>query len=307
MGKEYIISNKGIESVENYISKLTYNLDKSSKEILEFKEEITFNLIMSIKDLMEIGYDEDDAINTAIDRFGNTEVLQKEINRLYKSKINIGKNILKIALVSLSIFILLITTGIIHDRGRFGFYKTVDKLMDSSKMTLENLVTEELKKEVNNIVDSNMHIKGAAIYTSKVERYKDGRITYGGFEHFRRGVEFDYNYIYPLNEETKDSNYFRDKQGLIFAEITTHYSEPVPDSDEVIDVIFKEKVFSFGYYIFCAIIFAVFWCLFGVWAATNIFYEEGSKGWIISVFITNIMGYIIYKMYSRNKKKLRIA
>ncbi|WP_027634506.1 permease prefix domain 1-containing protein [Clostridium hydrogeniformans] len=304
MGKEYIISNKGIKEVKDYVDKLTYKLDESSKAVVDFKEEILFNLTMSINDLIEIGYKEEDAISTAIDRFGETEVLKEEINRLYKRKKNVGKNILLMALISLSISVLLITIGIIHDRGSFKFYKTVDKAIRASELTLENPITEELKEEVNNIVNSNIHVKGAAIYNSKVERYENGVMSFGGFEPFRKGIEFDYNYIYPLNEETKDSRYFKDNLGIVFDEITNHYSNQIEDSDQVIDIIFREKKFTIKYYMLCAILFIVFWCLFGVWAAVNIFYEERNKAWIISVFFTNVIGYGIYKIYYKDKKEL---
>ena len=86
MDKNLINNEMLLNKVNKYIDKVTYKLDKSTEEVTDYIEEMKSNIISSIQDLTVEGYNDENAFNTAIERFGNIGTIQNELNHFYKTK-----------------------------------------------------------------------------------------------------------------------------------------------------------------------------------------------------------------------------
>lgn len=74
-----------IEQFERYLQEITSRLEIDEQEKKELKEEWRQHLYDSLDSLMKKGMDKDEAINAAIQQFGEVEPLKEEVNRTYPS------------------------------------------------------------------------------------------------------------------------------------------------------------------------------------------------------------------------------
>lgn len=70
------------KQINEYVNSV-YNGLGETKEVLDLKEEMRNHLLQSAKDLKAQGYNEEESVRLAIERFGDTENLKSDLGSLY--------------------------------------------------------------------------------------------------------------------------------------------------------------------------------------------------------------------------------
>lgn len=103
--------------VEKYINSIYNNVNESTIEVQELKQEMRSHLIETINELKKEGLSEDESINIAIDRFGDEYQIREQLSHVLKFQRFISKNILKAALVFSVICLMAILTSYFMHKG----------------------------------------------------------------------------------------------------------------------------------------------------------------------------------------------
>lgn len=113
-----------MKKINEYLDNL-YKGD-NSKDALELKEEMRQHLLESVAELKSDGLDESIAIKMAIDRFGDSESLRKDLSSFLNSHKKLSKKIRRYSIVGIVIGILVMSFGVIKNNmdagwGQFKF------------------------------------------------------------------------------------------------------------------------------------------------------------------------------------------
>ena len=104
-----------MKEIDDYIESLYKNSQENSKEVKELKDDMKTHLIETIEELKREGKSQSESIKIALDRFGETAVLEDELSEvvpIYKKGVNSILLLSMGALVILfSLIILLISEG----------------------------------------------------------------------------------------------------------------------------------------------------------------------------------------------------
>jgi hypothetical protein len=103
--------------IDKYLNSIYNNINESSIEIQELKQEMRSHLIETINELKSEGLSEDESINIAIDRFGDEYQISEQLIYVLNFQRVISKNILKAALVFSVICIIAISTSYFMHKG----------------------------------------------------------------------------------------------------------------------------------------------------------------------------------------------
>jgi len=299
MDKNLINNEMLLNKVNKYIDKVTYKLDKNTEEVTDYIEEMKSNIISSIQDLTVEGYNDENAFNTAIERFGNIGTIQNELNHFYKTKKFIGKSLLIIAIISLVIGVTLYTISLSYDKHiQSIYYRTLLAPLTNKVGTLEEPITVEMEDTLKSIVNNNSFIESGALYITKIDAPMDDIYRYGAPPPYIKHKDFKFNYLYPSNDTTKQSNYFsKDTTSLIFKYYTDDNLgfQAFNGQNIIIQPVYKIKSVSNIFYQLCGALILVYWITFTIWAGMNILYSRKNKLWVVLVIFTNILGYLLYE------------
>lgn len=144
-----------------YINEYLDNLYKgdNTKEALELKEEMRQHLIESIEELKSDGLEEEAAIKIAINRFGDSDSLRKDLNSFLNSHKKLSKKIRTYSIIGIVIGVFVMAFGILRNNidagwGQFDFSKMNDFNTQLPLETDEKQYVEELikGKKLNKVV-----------------------------------------------------------------------------------------------------------------------------------------------------------
>jgi hypothetical protein len=104
-----------MERLNEYINSVCKNLKDDDGEIDVMRQEMKNHLLQSVEDLKAQGKSEKESINIAIDRFGEADILKRQLKQIYNVQRNFSKRIFNIALILLFVGIFsLISQVLIH-------------------------------------------------------------------------------------------------------------------------------------------------------------------------------------------------
>lgn len=299
-----------LEKVNKYIDKVTYKLDKNTEDLADFIEEMKSNIISSIQDLIKKGHSEEDALNIAIDRFGNIETIQNELNHFYKTKTVIGKSLLIMAIIALVIGTTFFACALYYDKHiQSVYYKTLLTPLTDKVGTKEKPITIQMEDTLKSIVDNNSFIEAGALYITNADAPMGDIYRYGAPAPYIKHKDFKFNYLYPSNDKTEQNSYFsEDKKGLLF----NHYTDnnigflAFNGENSVIQAVYKIKGISNIFYQMCGTLILIYWIFFTIWAGMNMMYGGKNKLWIVFVAFSNIFGYILYSWWRHRLESRQI-
>ncbi|WP_309244969.1 permease prefix domain 1-containing protein [Clostridium tagluense] len=135
---------------------IAIGIQASSDEIKDFKNEMKANLLSSVGDLLSQGYEEINAVELAIKRFGEVDSIKTEIKEVYKTKYLYAKKLLNITIIVGVLGILLSFGGAIWknysvDTPINDIYSIIEKNMGNGS----NPITDNMK---NNLKDKDIYI-----------------------------------------------------------------------------------------------------------------------------------------------------
>ncbi|WP_432667454.1 hypothetical protein R9X47_13790 [Wukongibacter baidiensis] len=278
-----------IKEIDSFVKKLSRNIDANDIEISEFEEEMKSNLLCSLTDLLDEGYSESDALSLAFSKFGHIDYLKHDLRKLYNLRSIFSKALLKITVSMGIICAILFTTFFTWN------FLIVPSKADNTFETLKNEIeniddisSSKFKEKVNSLVDNNI-----AIYSISILETQDDTLSY----------QLLYRYPTPQSE-----TYWKDDIGkesfFIFKD--EHYSNnsDFDLSDLNYNVTLSLRNLDFNFLALAEIFLAIYWALFAVWGALDVYLNDDKGFWVMVFALTNIIGYMIYRYQLKQKKIL---
>ncbi|WP_246096155.1 permease prefix domain 1-containing protein [Paenibacillus sinopodophylli] len=268
-----------MKEIEAFVDSVYQNTGGNKKEIKELQAEMRSHLLEAVHELKNEGKSEQEAVQLAIERFGGEQEMRAEISQLYHKQKLFAKGLLFAAITVL--IVVIFSFQFLYQRDylssndfphRFN-EKIIDSLQDHESMT------EEVKKEVESIVQSNKRVNKIEIYNTK------------GIE----GNEL-LNYLdnsKPLYSYSEDVNtprwlwagYYQGGNGMGNWFVYTS---------------------AFGYYVVSILILvvgiALYWALFTIWAIVYAFHttKKASVVWMLIFLFFNIIGFVGFLLINKN-------
>jgi hypothetical protein len=132
-----------MNKIDRYIDSIYNDMNESSEEIQELKEEMRGHLIQTISELKKDGISEEESINIAIDRFGDEFQIRGQLKQVLKFHKVLSRNILGSAIIFSVICILSFIVSYSVHRG-----------FDNRFNAMQNQVHTVRNKLVNEGIDS---------------------------------------------------------------------------------------------------------------------------------------------------------
>lgn len=256
-----------MRKIELFVDSVYHNVAGNKKDIQELKAEMTSHLLEAVHELKSEGKSEQEAIEIAIERFGGEKELRLVVGQLFKSQKNLARWLLFFSVAVLLIFSITAAVLLINERDKNA--KSVQfaaQLLD--QLGNEQVVSGEVKKEIQTIVKDNEFINSIRIYFAK--------------EYFS-GNNPEYSYEKPYS-------YNRFSTGFIQGQ-----------SNDTWRIDINSGGYELMAYNILLIGIAVYWALFTIWASISTYHTRlFGPEWVLAFAVFNIVGYLLFRL---NEKK----
>lgn len=209
-----------MDKLDKYINSVCKNLKGNNEEIIIMKQELKNHLLQSVEDLKAQGKSQEESIDIAIDRFGEIDILKKQLKEVYNVQKSFSRRIFNIALVLLIIGIVSLISQIFINYNS----QSVDtKLLYSIQNVLKSdeAVNDKLKSlfeaNGNKFKFYNKELKYIAVfkypenYTGKTDTFtfKEAKYIYPSVDKLNNDLErtgyisnagSDKEYVYNSNK-----------------------------------------------------------------------------------------------------------
>lgn len=266
-----------MKKIEEFVDSVYQKVGGNKKEIQELKAEMKGHLLEAVHELKSEGKSEEEAIIIAIERFGGEKEMRSVMGQIFKAQKTFAKWVLVSALAFLVfgsiIFGVMIEIGVANVEND---QKTAFNLLE--RLGESEVLSEDIKNEINSIVIQNEHIKRIQVY----------------------------------NLQDNDPDVFRTEPDYIYerADWMPHiqsegYSNEENNQDYQWHVDIDTKIHDSLAVNIILVGVAVYWVLFTIWASINAYHHRRlNAGWVITFALLNIVGYLIYVL--DGKRKVRI-
>jgi hypothetical protein len=300
MNSQSNMSKEGIDCIEKYVSNLAIGIQASSNEIKDFKNEMKANLLSSVGDLLSRGYEEINAVELAIQRFGEVDSIKTEIKEVYKTKYLYAKKLLNITIIVGILGVLLSFGGVIWknysvDRPINDIYSIIEKNMGD----VSNPITDNMKSNLKDKVDKSFSIDYVTLQIfDKSNKYINTD----------KNQKYDYNYAPRMTIDE-----FGNSRPKILSRFVAYAqnSKEIEIKGSNKGIIVSTETRDIGLIIFqiVPILLLIYWVLFAIWASINSVNNKRSIIWIFAFILLNVVGYLIYYLVGRsliNKSRNKI-
>ncbi len=264
-----------MELIDKFVDSVFHRTNTKKKEINELKMEMKKHLYDVTTELVDEGYNEIEAQEIAIDRFGGSHTLQKIVDEVYVEQKTFGKWTLwtGIGIVIFSIILYFVLFKISEDM--------VLKQSVVGNHILELIkdhetITAEKKTEINDLVKINPY--------KNIEIYKLYESTSGEmFKDTNPSFSYQGNKSFP--ETVLLSNFHIQQSAYNWAvqmEISHYHT-------------LSKIILLIG--------FIMYWLLFSIWGIVNAHHNQSTPWlWGIIFFSFNLVGYIFYLIIHKVRK-----
>ncbi|CAG9619409.1 permease prefix domain 1-containing protein [Sutcliffiella rhizosphaerae] len=152
-----------MKQIDKYVNTVYKNASGNKKEIEELKSEMKNHLLEAVNDLKEKGYSELEAIDIAIERFGEAEEMRSIVSQLFKVQKTFSKWVLYIGIA-----ILLLSTAI------FGYFINIGNERTSEQSEIAYSIgdiidndpelSDETKEQIENLLNNANYIRKMNVY-----------------------------------------------------------------------------------------------------------------------------------------------
>jgi len=276
------LNENTIKKINYYASELARDscdgFSNSPSDIKDFKEKVRRNLLISVEELMAEGYDDEEALNISLKRFGEVNEVLDGMKRLCNIRCVFKKWLLKVTIL-LGVIGLILQVGGAHweQKRRLSEEKDILNIVHSNIETIDNPVTKETGEKLESMFKSTVFIKAI------------------GIKKFGSKDKAQYCYLYPKNTKVKN-NEMELKGNFIFEQGNSIDYFKIPNTDDAVCITLKSNHFSDGFYIFAKILLIGYWILFALWSSVEVIYDGKANEWIILFIFFNFIGYLIYRL-----------
>lgn len=248
-----------MKEIEVFVDSVYHGIRGNKEEVQELKAEMKSHLVEAVYDLKLEGKNEQEAIDIAIQRFGEEKEMRSIVGQLYKAQKNFAKWVLILAMMTLIVCGTMLTGAIIKEQEMVGVQNiTFSKISD--RLEHEETLTPALEKEIGFLVEQNK-------YSIKTVKITDRRTGEDVFEYKNQVVAPEWLYRYEDNGSIGDK---------LFLSMETQ---------------------RFNDFVFIGLLMgvAVYWTLFTVWATITAYHHRRLNiGWFIAFALLNVLGYLAY-------------
>lgn len=267
-----------MKQIETFVDSVYQNAGGNKKEINELKADMRSHLLEAVHELKKEGKSEQEAVQLAIERFGGEQEMRFEISQIYHKQRLFAKGVLFAAITVLIVAIL--SFQFLYQRDYLSSndfpHRINEKIIDSLKD--HESITEEVKKEVESIVQSNKRVNKIEIYNTKG---LEGNELFNYLENSKP--------IYSYSEDVNTprwlwAGYYRGGNGMGDWFVYTS---------------------AFGYYVISILILvlgvALYWALFTIWAIIYAFHttKKASVLWMLIFLFFNIIGFAVFLLINK--------
>ncbi|MDI4644537.1 permease prefix domain 1-containing protein [Cohnella hashimotonis] len=276
-----------MKKVEAFVDSVYQNAVGNKREIKELKAEMRSHLLEAIHELKKEGKPEQEAIQLAIERFGGEQEMRYEISQLYHKQKLFAKGLLFTAIAVLLVAIF--SFQFLYQRDYLSSHDFPHRMNEKIIGVLNDheSITEEVKKEVESIMQSNKRVDKMEIYYTKGS---DGK-PLEGTELFNYLENAKPIYSYSEDVDTPRwlwAGYYRGGNGMGNWFIYTS---------------------AFGYYVISILILVLgttlYWALFTIWAIVYAFHttKKASVLWVLIFLLFNIIGFAAFLLTNKRISK----
>lgn len=291
---EHTLNSTTVKIIHKHIDRLCMKMNESPQEIEDFREEMTSNLKSGVKEWVSRGYMESDAVQKALEHFGETSEIEEELQKLYRIKKIFSGNILRAAIALLLVGVLIvgwfpIWNEILH-------YEVAKKAFDIVKQemgTAEQPIREEMRNELKHTIANSISITGVVLrIQDDISKAPQG---------------YPVAYHYPEVQKLDRLNNISFKENLFTYVTSSGTSIAIPGTGKAVSIDLGVKMFNNVTFMIGITMLFGYWILFAVWASMNVYYRGHGKAlWVVSFLLFNVLGYGIYKVVVKlNKHKQR--
>jgi len=270
-----------MNKIEEFVDSVYHNFEGNKKEIIELKAEMKSHLLEAVHELRGEGKSEEVAIEIAIERFGGEQEIRTVLGQLFRAQKTFAKWVLYLAIT-----ILVLSSTVFGSMWAIGEQKSHENAVIASQIfdILENkkVITEDISKEIENLVQSTNQIIKVQIYNIQDVKHDAENYT-SIFEYVDNAVP-----NYELEKAAWAPGWIFDIYPFGNGNSEWYISMEIRHMDILMIVVFLIGV-------------AVYAVLFTIWATINAYHQKRlTIGWILIFALLNVVGYWIYK-FSREK------
>lgn len=148
-----------MKQIDEFVDSIYANV--SGKEAKELKEEMHSHLIEAVTDLKTEGKTEQEAIDIAINRFGDKKQISRGLSSLFETNNKLIKNLFKISVISLSIGLIVFLGLMWGETKQQNFKETVN---DIAKIMTVGELSEQRENKIHSLVEETDEIESFILY-----------------------------------------------------------------------------------------------------------------------------------------------
>lgn len=275
-----------MKKIDLYIDSLYKHMDENSEEIQALKEEMKNHLLQTVAELKAEGKGEEESFEIAINRFGESRQIEKELTKIFKVQKKFTKVLLRVG----GIFLVMSLTALL-------LFGTLTINNDRKMTELHNDFTQNIEKrlQANNVIPREE-------ISSLFNKYKE-QLRYISVVNLNSNESFIAKL--PLEEiKNNDLVYPSDISPSEYRN-NLHFSRTIETNDNKWQVVYgmRKDVLS-NPYLYLPIMklvgivcFVVYWVFFGIWGVINTYHvNRFSILWIILFFTLNIVALMLFKL-----------
>jgi hypothetical protein len=277
-----------MQQIDDYIDSLFKNMDKSSIEVQDLKNEMRLHLMESVRELMKEEKSEEESIRIAIERFGDRQTLGKPLEkkyRLYNKFINVLMVVASsCALIFIGILLLYNWQVSYYYSNRDALFNKADEVFKPGhQITIEE--EKQLEKLARRFTDSVFNYKYVALirndgYVSPQDDSHSGLIN----------VSDHIQYIYPKDTANMMINGYS-AAGDFSKKWTILYEE----NDLSIENFTLNRVLEY----MAKVSIPLYLITSLLWFSWRAFIKKRLKPvWIFAFLICNVFGYLVFVIYT---------
>jgi hypothetical protein len=277
-----------MDKIDKYINFIYRDVNDTSKDTQDLKQEMSNHLIQTVKELMETGLGEEESTKIAIERFGGEFQIRTELSHVVKFQKYFAKSILIISIILLIVGLISLKMAIDakHDGGI-----RISNIMNAQIRMIE----DKLKNEGIDAADKN--VKGI------FQDVNNNEFSYITIKEMPQNFDLYYNndisllkaeYIYP--KEMKNGYYYKSFWQVVKTRNTNFILEV---GTKAVSSTYRSSIYGAA----AILSLAICWVLWIIWSIINTYrIRKLNIGWYILLVLTSIFGYFIILMVSKFSK-----
>lgn len=266
-----------MKQIEAYVDSVYQNVGGNIKEIQELKAEMKNHLLEAVYELKIEGKSEKEAVEIAIDRFGDEQEMRSVVGQLFKAQKTFAEWVLYTAIAFLIISTLIFSIVMPIEKSKLDQSNQIASQILNSLGENEG-IPAQIETDIQEIVLSSGRITGVSLYDHE-------KLFSSANEHVEPVYSFREEGLFNIWNNTGFLTY----NGYGESNNTWHIS-------------IESKSYEGTVIILLLVGIVVYWTLFIIWAIINAYHHRRLNiGWTIVFSLLNILGYLIYKLVGKTR------